>query len=194
MIDDSEPLQPAQASEFDASFQATNQSPVEQLLALLEIEYEALQMRLSAHLRSSEAAAEALHDVYVKLRADPSIVEVRNPRSYLYRMAINLAHNQRRKNNRICPADEAAITELPDTAPDPERRAIAADEMSRALDALDALPAKRREIFLAKWRDEKSQIEIAHEFGLHKRSVQKELAKAEQYLRKAIRRSGWRLP
>ncbi|OAN53442.1 hypothetical protein A7Q26_05320 [Sphingobium sp. TCM1] len=178
----------------DLTNEGLAERPVERLLATIEADYDLLLERLSNHLRSSEAAGEALHDAYVKLRADPNIAEVRNPRSYLYRMAINLAYNQRRKDNRFGPADEAVITELPDTTPDPERTAIATDEMGRALVALDALPARRREIFLAKWRDEKSQIEIAHEFGLHKRSVQKELAKAEQYLRKAIRRSGWRLP
>ncbi|MFW2448503.1 MAG: sigma factor-like helix-turn-helix DNA-binding protein [Qipengyuania pacifica] len=60
--------------------------------------------------------------------------------------------------------------------------------MSRALQALHALPIRRQAIFLAKWRDEKTQGEIAAEFGLHKRSVQKELARAEKYLRKVLRR------
>jgi len=187
MIDDSEPLQPAQASEFDASFQATNQSPVEQLLALLEIEYGALQMRLSAHLRSSEAAAEALHDVYVKLRADPSIGDLHNPRFYLYRMAINLAKNSRRSDWRAINMEDAGLLDIPDNAPSQEAATLATDEMTRALQALHTLPPRRQAIFLAKWRDEKSQSEIAAEFGLHKRTVQKELTRAEIYLRKVLR-------
>ncbi|MDF0490343.1 RNA polymerase sigma factor [Sphingomonas sp. H39-1-10] len=188
MTDDSEPIRSAQASEFDASIQATSQSAVQQLLDLLEIEYEALLTRLSAHLRSQEAAAEALHDVYVKLRAEPSIGDVHNPRSYLYRMAVNLAMNRRRNDWRSVNMDNAELSEFPDSAPDQESAVLAMDEMGRALQALHALPIRRQAIFLAKWRDEKSQAEIAAEFGLHKRSVQKELVRAETHLRKILRR------
>jgi len=187
MIDDSEPLQPSEAGEFDASFQATSQSPVEQLLALLEIEYATLLARLSVHLHSPEAAAEALHDVYVKLRAEPSISDLHSPRSYLYRMAVNLAKNKSRRDWRTVNMDDAELSEFPDSAPDQESAALAMDEMARALRALHALPARRQAIFLAKWRDEKSLGEIAAEFGLHKRSIQKELARAETYLRKVLR-------
>lgn len=188
MIDDSEPLQPVPASEFDASFRATGKNPVEQLLALLEIEYGTLLLRLSTHLRSSEAAAEALHDVYVKLRADPSIGDLHNPRFYLYRMAVNLAKNRRRSDRRAINMEDAGLLDIPDNAPSQEAAALASDEMSRALEALHTLPDRRQAIFLAKWRDEKSLGEIAAEFGLHKRSVQKELTRAEIYLRKVLRR------
>lgn len=188
MTDDSEPIQSAQASDHEPSIQATSQSPVQQLLALLEVEYESLLTRLSAHLRSPEAAADALHDVYVKLRAEPAIGDLRNPRSYLYRMAVNLAMNRRRGERHTVNMDAVELSEFPDGAPDQESAALAMDEMDRALRALHALPAKRQAIFLAKWRDEKSQAEIAAELGLHKRSVQKELARAETYLRKILRR------
>jgi RNA polymerase sigma factor (sigma-70 family) len=188
MIEDSEPLRPPQAGKLDASFQVSGQSPVQHLLALLEIEYTTLLTRLSAHLRSPEAAAEALHDVYVKLRAEPSIGELHSPRSYLYRMAINLAKNRSRTGWRTVNMDDAALHEILDGAPDQEAAALATDEMNRALQALHALPVRRQAIFLAKWRDEKSQGEIAAEFGLHKRSVQKELTRAELYLRKILRR------
>ncbi|MBS89672.1 MULTISPECIES: RNA polymerase sigma factor [unclassified Sphingobium] len=188
MIDDSEPLKPPPANEFDASLHESGQSPVQQLLALLEIEYATLLARLSAHFRSPEAAAEALHDVYVKLRADPSIGDLHSPRSYLYRMAVNLAKNRSRSDWRTVHKDDAELSEFPDGAPDQEAVVLATDEMSRALQALHALPIRRQAIFLAKWRDEKTQGEIAAEFGLHKRSVQKELARAEKYLRKVLRR------
>lgn len=188
MTDDPEPIQSAPASEFAASVQATGQSAAQQLLALLEIEYEVMLIRLSAHLRSPEAAAEALHEVYVKLRAEPPLGEVQSPRPYLYRMAVNLALNRRRGEWRTVNMDEAALSEFPDIAPDQESAALAMDEMGRALKALHTLPAQRQAIFLAKWRDEKSQAEIAAAFGLHKRTVQKELARVETHLRKILRR------
>lgn len=188
MIDDTEPTQPARASEFDGSFQENGESPAEQLLDLLETEYATLLARLSAHLRSPETAAEALHDVYVKLRAAPVIGDLRSPRSYLYRMAINRAKNLGRHEAFLKLAPVEKIEELLDQRPDPERAAGDRLEMEQALAALDRLPLQRREIFLARWRDEKLLTEIASDMNLHKRTVQKELARAEQYLRSALGR------
>lgn len=185
MTNDSEPTRPASQSDFNAS----GERPVQQLLDLLEVDYDALLVRLTARLRSREAAVEALHDVYVKLRAEPAVGDLRSPRAYLYRMALNLAMNRRRSDWRMVNMDEAGLSEFPDAAPDQESAAIANDEIDRALEALHTLPARRRAIFMAKWRDEKSQAEIASEFNLHKRSVQKELARVEGYLRKILRRS-----
>lgn len=188
MIDEPEPAQPAQPNAFDASVRTSSQSPAEQLLSLLEAEYPALLTRLTGHLRSAEAAAEALHDVYVKLRASPSVGELRSPRSYLYRMAINLAKNRRRSDWRTVNMDEWELSNIPDSAPGQEASVLAMDEMDRALRALHDLPIRRQAIFLAKWRDEKSVAAIAIEFGLHKRSVEKELTRGEIYLRKVLRR------
>ena len=188
MTDETESSRPQQASEFDASLETDSEGPAHRLLALLESEYDSLLRRLSAHLRSPEAAAEALHDVYVKLRSEPSIGDLRSPRSYLYRMAVNLAINRRRSEWRTVNLDVAELSEFPDSTPDQEAAVLAADEMDRALEALHSLPLKRQAIFLARWRDEKQQNEIAADFGLRKRSVQKELVRAETYLRKILRR------
>src|SRR3546814_4265392 len=88
----------------------------------------------------------------------------------------------------VCSSDLEELLEIPDDAPDQQTAALALDEKNRAMDALHALPTRQRAIFLAKWRDEKLQSEIAAEFGLHKRSVQKELTRVELYLRKVLRR------
>lgn len=159
---------------------------LERLLTLLETEYDLLLVRLSGALRSPDAATEALHDAYLKLERGPAVGEIRNPLSYLYRMAINLAKNRRRHEMLFTPADAAAVVDLTDDAPDPERAATARLALARVLDALETLPAQRRDIFLAAWRDEKTQAEIAAKFGLHKRTVQKELARAERHLRTAL--------
>jgi RNA polymerase sigma-70 factor (ECF subfamily) len=75
------------------------------------------------------------------------------------------------------------IQSLRDEAPGPERTALAKQDVGKLLGALAALPEQRREIFLARWRDDLSHREIAALFGVHKRTVQKELAKAERFLR-----------
>lgn len=160
--------------------------PLKRLLVLLEAEYDVLLTRLTGALRSADAASEALHDAYVKLESGAVVGEIRHPLSYLYRMAINLAKNRRRHEMLFTPADAAAVVGLADEAPDSERSVGARQALARVFDALETLPAQRRDIFLAAWRDEKKQAEIAAEFRLHKRTVQKELARAERHLRTAL--------
>jgi len=162
---------------------------LQQLLDAFEADYELLRLRLTTYLKSSEAAAEALHDTYIKLRNGPSIGDLRYPRAYLFRMAVNLAKNRQRKEMRQLSDDDRLIDQIPDHSPDPERAVLASLEMERTLTALHALSAQRRAIFLARWRDDRSHAEIAKEFHLHKRTVQKELARAEQYLRSSLVRS-----
>ncbi|WP_202948596.1 RNA polymerase sigma factor [Novosphingobium sp. AP12] len=157
------------------------------LLGSFESDYVLLLQRLSGRLGSREAAVEALHDTYIKLRSRPEIGQVKNPRAYLYRMAMNLAKNRRRNEARIVPFAIAAFLDLPDTAPSQDRAIGAEQAIKLAVAALRSQSIKRQEIFLAKWRDDKSQAEIAADFGMHKRSVQKELAKAEAFVRATLR-------
>jgi RNA polymerase sigma factor (sigma-70 family) len=178
---------------FDARKERSAEPPADfpaiaELLAALERDYLILLHRLSHRLHSQEAAEDALHDVYVKLRSYPDIGEIRSHRAYLYRMGLNLAKNHIRAHSRTAMVDDFILALVPDIAPDPEQVAFARLEMDRALEALHAMPERRRQLFLARWRDGKPQAEIALEFGLHKRSVQKELARAETFLRKVLRR------
>ena len=169
---------------------APDSSPatIAMLLDVLEREYVTLLTELSAHLHSPDAAADALHDTYVKLRSKPSVADVRQPRSYLYRMAINLALNNRRRDLRTIASASFELESLPDGMPDPERSALAFGEMEQMFSALHMLAPKSRAIFLARWRDEKTNDEIAATFGIHKRSVQKDLAQTELHLRAMLGR------
>lgn len=161
---------------------------ISMLIAALEQDYASLLVKLSAHLRSPEAAAEALHDTYVKLRSQPLVSNVRFPKAYLYRMAINAALNRARKDARTDFATQSEFEGVPDAMPDPERTVLAVREMEQVFSALHALPPKTRAIFLARWRDEKTNEEIAVAFGIHKRSVQKDLARTELHLRQMLGR------
>jgi RNA polymerase sigma-70 factor (ECF subfamily) len=180
--------EPSPPGGHDPQYGGGQGEQVDHLLHAFEANYAYLLERLAGRLRSSELAADVLHDAYLKLKSNPAIGDVQSPRAYVYRMAINLAKNEHRRQNRFVSAEEARLSEFPDPAPSPDRAAIASLELHRAVQTLRSLPPTRREIFLAKWRDGKSQAEIAAQFRIHKRTVQKELYSAEQYLRKALRR------
>lgn len=159
-----------------------------QLLKVLETDYGSLIARLTSSLHSSDAATDALHDAYLKLGRKPALDEVRHPLSYLYRMAINLAKNHRRREARFTAIEASVLECIPDDAPDPELAIGAQHEMALALSALSELPVRCREIFLACWRDDKTQAQIAQDFRLHRRTVQKELTRAERHLRTVLGR------
>lgn len=152
----------------------------------LETDYLTLLGRLAQALRSHDKATDALHAAYLRLGEGPAVGEVRNPLAYLYRMALNLAANVRQREMRMVSASEEKIGALSDDSPSPERHAIAKHDLLMALAVLDRLPTQRREIFLARWRDDLSQEEIALRFHLHKRTVQKELGRAERFLKTAM--------
>lgn len=157
------------------------------LLGVLEDRYEALVARLAKRLGSADRAKEALHDVYLKLWTYPYLDVIKNPTAYLYRMALNFSENVRIRNMRYLPLVESEAAAVSDDRPGPEQIVAGRHDLALAIAALDTLSAQRKAIFLARWRDGKSHMEIAQDFGLHKRTVQKELAKAEDHLRNAKR-------
>lgn len=160
------------------------------LLAVLSSEYSVLRDRLALRLSSSDEAGEALDEAWLRLETGGPLWNILSPRSYLFRMALNLASNARRKAARQIAVPDVVFLDLPDDTPDPEMVALDRDEESRMWAGLDALPERRKAIFLARWRDEMSRAQIASTFGIHQRSVQKDLARAEKHLRRALGRDG----
>ena len=164
------------------------------LRATFEADYPPLVQRLAVALRSHDQAVEALHDAYVRLGRAPATGEVLNPIAYLFRMAMNLAHNVRVRDARMTALSPEAQEAIRDDAPDPERVALGKIDLDKTLSPLAELPERRRAIFLARWRDDLSHDEIARTFNLHKRTVQKELMRAELFLHRQNIRSGKKQP
>lgn len=166
-----------------------NPQPVAELLQFLTANYARLLHRLAGKFGSIDFAADTLHDVYVKIRSGMVAHEVRKPSAYLYRMAVNQGLNRVRSQLRFSLIELSAIDSFADAAPDPERIAAAIMELRNLYRELDRLPEQRRVIFLRRWSDGKEIDEIAEEFGIHRRTVQKELARAEIFLRYVLGRS-----
>src|SRR3546814_6438638 len=101
-------------------------------------------------------------------------------------MSLNLAKNHIRAQSRTMTVDDCILALVPDIAPDPEQVEFARLEIESAFQTLHAIPERRRQSFLARRRDGMPQAEIALEIGLDKRSVQKEIGRAEKFLRKVL--------
>lgn len=142
---------------------------------------------VSARLGSREQARDALQDAYLKLSRGGPEQDVRHPTAYLYRMALNIAANTRRRDRRLLTFDEvSSLLEVPDDAPDPEAIAEARSDLAMVRTAMARMSPRRVAICTAAWVDGLATSEIAERNGLAQRTVQHELKLATQELQRIL--------
>ncbi len=151
--------------------------------------YDDLKRRLTWQLGNAERASDALQDTWLRLESRGEIEGVRDIGAYVMRTAINVAIDQQRSQSRLLEADEIdALLTLPDPAPGPEQTVVARAEMDMLMEALKALPARRRKVLMMVRWEGLTQPEVAKRLGVSLRTVEKELKTAHDYC--AARMSG----
>ncbi|MDI4236714.1 RNA polymerase sigma factor [Bradyrhizobium sp. Arg237L] len=144
--------------------------------------YGDLKKRLTRYLGSADLANEALHDTWLRLERGGELTTVRNPDTYLYSMAINIASNLRRAENRRLTAFEVeALLEIGDDAPDAARVLVARTELEALVHIIGELPVRQQAVLLAARLEGVPRREIATRFGVSERFVQRELQAAHDY-------------
>ncbi len=150
---------------------------------LLIRDYLRLRDRLMRRSGSADFATEILHETYLRLgQSGDSGKDVRNADAYLYRTALNVAADARARDHRWI--DKAAIETVrrqDDHELDPEEILQAQQEWRELLAALDELPARRREVFLAVRLDGLPRSEVARKFGISTDTVDRELKQAFEH-------------
>jgi RNA polymerase sigma factor (sigma-70 family) len=159
------------------------------LRRLLVQRYEDLKTRLTRHLGSSDLAGEALQDTWLRLERAESIAAVQSHDAYLFRIAVNLARDRQRTEERRLTTDEVeALLTIVDDAPDSER-VVAARSDLRLLEAVMVeLPPRQRAILLAARLDGLARDEIARRFRISRRLVHRELQEAQDYCAARMKR------
>lgn len=129
---------------------------------------------------SAEEAEDVVQETFVNLWDKREQIEtIKSVKSYLYTAV---------KNNCLTRIRDAKPTTSLDTLP-PDEPILEEDQMARAeMEAriwkmIDALPERRREIFLMAKRDEMSYKEIANQTGLSVKTVENHIFRAMQLLR-----------
>jgi RNA polymerase sigma-70 factor, ECF subfamily len=149
---------------------------------LLLAGYDDLKRSLTRRLGSADLAGDALQETYLRLEYASAIGPVRSPRAYLYRTALNIAANRRvAESRRLTVSEVDALLEIADEAPSPALVAEARSEIEALKRAVAELPERRREIFLAAWREEIPHQQIAERHGITIRTVQIELKHAMEH-------------
>jgi RNA polymerase sigma-70 factor (ECF subfamily) len=146
------------------------------LRAVLTADYHGLFRRLTRRLGSAELACEALHDTFLRLDRVSDESDVRSPKDFLFRIALNLATDKRRIDRRYLSAEEIdGFLTLPDSAPDPASIAEARSEIEALDRALAELPLRCREVFMCAIVERMADHEIASRLGVSVRTVEIDL-------------------
>ncbi|MEW6436166.1 MAG: RNA polymerase sigma factor [Pseudomonadota bacterium] len=137
---------------------------------------------LTQRLGSADRADDALQETWLRLERGGELTTVRSPDTFLYTMAINIAWDRMRADNRRLTTSEIeTLLSIPDDAPSPARIAEARIELEAVKTIIAELPARQQAILLAARVDGLPRDEIARRFGVSVRFVQRELQEAHDY-------------
>jgi RNA polymerase sigma-70 factor (ECF subfamily) len=149
------------------------------LRELLTDRYDDFRARLTRRLGSEELANESLNETWLRLHRQDDAGVVQSPIGYVLRMAVNIATDNRRAENRRARRSETrAALEIPDPMPGPVREVEARLQLEALHQAIETLPERAREILIAARLQELPQQEIADRFGITTRMVRNELRRA----------------
>ena len=145
------------------------------LMRSLLARYAAMRSRLARRF-GPQIAEDALQETWLRLKTREEIGSVKDPDAYVYRTAINTAHNLvKSESRRLTFVDIEALLDVVDEAPGPA--AIAADraDIEVVAKALADLTERQRIIFHEAFLGDASHHELAQRFGVSVRTIQKEL-------------------
>lgn len=146
--------------------------------------YGELLRHLSRRLGRDVDADDVLQDTFLRLKSIPVETDIKNPRSYLFRMADNLATDHirgRRSLERYLSSGE--LPDSVDDRPSPERVVDYRQRLGRLEQAISELPPRQRQVFLMHKFDGLSHAEIARDLKITKSAVEKLVMKALAHLR-----------
>lgn len=141
--------------------------------------YDAFRKRLRRRLGSDDLAMDALQETWLRVERMGSSQPQHNPVAYLFRMAINVATDQRVAHGRVLTGVE--VEALMDETPsylDPADVAHGQAEIAALAAALRELPARQRAILIAARIEQLPIDTIALQHGVSSRMIGKDLKKA----------------
>jgi RNA polymerase sigma-70 factor (ECF subfamily) len=139
--------------------------------------------RIAAATRSSEPE-DLLVAAFIRLEEYSERAEVQNPKAFLFRTAVNLAHDEyrQRRGKHYIDCREPTVLNLSDEQPLQDEVFAARERLRKVQTALAALHPRTREIFLMHRVERLKYREIAEQHRITVSAVEKHIAKAVLFL------------
>jgi RNA polymerase sigma factor (sigma-70 family) len=156
-------------------------SPADSLSQRDEQFYPELRRFLINRLRNGEDAQDIAQEAFLRLLRVKRTELVRQPRAYLYRIAVNLVSEYRlREQRELVMFDSDTLDAISEEVVDPSTDIDGqqASELERIQALLESWPPLYRAIFVLRKRDGLSYQEIASELNISIHTVKKYLARS----------------
>lgn len=137
--------------------------------------------------RNSHQAEEITQETFV--RACRRRHQLRDPnaaRVWLLRIAVNLWRDQVRKEKRRPERTDASIDEHQSNTVLPDREVIDREDVQRALETMDSLPSRQREVLYLRACEQLSLAEIARVLQISPEAVKASLSLARKKMRRQL--------
>lgn len=129
--------------------------------------------------RNPDGARDFVHDAFVRLASrHDTLSGLERPQAYLRRIATNLLKDRHKADARRCAALHIAADDDVLPACEPHPLLESRDMLRRVEAAMQRLPRKTREIFMAHRLEGLTYAEIAERTGLSVKAVEKQMSKA----------------
>ena len=135
--------------------------------------------RMVSRIVPPDDVEDIVQETYLRLRRVVVAQEIRNPRSYLYQTARNLALDSLKKASNARSVEWQEDAQYSSNVIDPVTQRIHADEeFNRFCDSLQDLPQRARQVFVLKKVYGYTQREISTELGISESTVEKHVSLA----------------
>ncbi|CAB3635134.1 RNA polymerase sigma factor [Achromobacter pestifer] len=165
--------------------------PESSLRSLFLERYNDFRTQLKRRLGSDDLAHDAMQEAFLKVNDLPASSSIQQPAAYLFRVALNIAEDQRRRDSRLLTGVEISeLIHLTDEAADPARIAQGRSQVGAFQRALRKLPERTQQMLLAARVHELPHAEIARRYGVSERIVSKELKRALEHCARELHVAG----
>ncbi|MDE1172638.1 MAG: RNA polymerase sigma factor [Parvibaculaceae bacterium] len=152
--------------------------------------YYDMRRRLTRRLGSVELASEVLHEAWLRLDDARDAALLLRPNDYIFRVALNIASDRRRTDNRRLSYSEVeSLYHFADTVLHADREIEARSEVAALGRAFEGLTQRQQAILIAVRVEGTPHAELARRFGISERMIDKDLRRALEHCANQLERT-----